>query len=99
MTVILETIALIDFLKDVEQVVLISSNIIIALLGVWSHLRGKKWKATAEFVSQEHKKREKWFRSVLKEEKLDNIEETKTKEELVFAAPQKLKTFIQKLNF
>lgn len=41
---------IIDFLKDIEQVLLIISNIITLAYGIWISIKSKKWQQTARLL-------------------------------------------------
>ena len=41
---------IIKWLQDLEKVILLSSNIILAVLALYNQVRAGKWKETAKFV-------------------------------------------------
>ena len=77
---------ILDIMQDVEKLILILTNIILAVLAIIGEWKSRKWKNTANFVSNR-----------LMQEEKKNVENPKTKEVLVYASPKSLKTYMQKL--
>lgn len=50
---------IVDFLKDIEQALLIISNIITLVYGIWISIKSKKWKQTAKFFAVALNKQQK----------------------------------------
>lgn len=50
---------IIDFLKDIEQSLLIISNIITLVYGIWVSIKSKKWRQTARLFALALHKQEK----------------------------------------
>ena len=77
----------IDVLKDIETLVLILTNIIMAIYSVYSTIKARRWQQTASFIGQKLRKQEE-----------KTITAPKTREKLVFAAPPNIKEYISKIN-
>ena len=78
---------IIEMLQDIEKLVLVLTNITLAIYSMVSTIRMKKWKQTANFIAS----------SLVKEEE-KTIKEPKTKDKLVFASPKRLKSYIQQVK-
>jgi len=78
---------IIDIAQDLEKLVLVSTNIVLAIYGFWSTIRAKRWRQTANFIGQK-----------LVQEESKIMKEPKTKDKLVFASPRSLKTYVQNVK-
>jgi len=78
---------LLEMMENIERLVLIMTNIILALYSLYATIKARRWKQTAHFVGGK-----------LQQEEEKTIPKPKTKEKLVFASPKPLKAYMTMLK-
>ena len=43
----------VELMQNIEKLILVLTNIIMAAFGVWSQIRASRWKQTAKFIKQD----------------------------------------------
>jgi len=43
----------VELMQNIEKLILILTNIIMAAFGVWSQIRASRWKQTAKFIKKD----------------------------------------------
>lgn len=79
--------AIVEIAQDIEKLVLVMTNIILAVYSVVSTIRARRWRQTADFIGER-----------LYKEEQKTIPTPKTVEKLVFASPKKLRGYLQKVR-
>ena len=78
---------IVDIAQDIEKLVLVLTNIILAIYSVLSTIKIRRWKQTADFIG-----------SQLVKEEQKTIDKPQTQGKLMFSSPKYLKSYVQKVK-
>ena len=80
---------IIELAQDLEKIVLVFTNIILAIYSIYSTVKARRWRQTADFVGN----------CLVQEEKETSVKgKSKIKEKLAVVSPKILKSYVRQVK-